>query len=290
MTSATCSTGFSSSCWWWSVVSMITSWAPTPSIRVKRPTFVRSVLPSMRRAGNLLDTTRTVHPGVLGAVPGARIAKISGGVCASLPSQNGQRSLSLASTASCLKSVGRAARSVAMMTQRREIGSLRNSGTEAPPRKIEPCGILLYPLPADGLGERPVVERVVLAGGRGPGEVGRHARLLDPTPGMGGPEGLQCPAQGLQHRRRVIGDKDKSVGGARGQRIWRGVDDRVGQPSGVADDRHRAIAEAVELVQSRGLVARRHEEEIGPSLDAMRQGGVKTEPDPRSLWVPARKV
>src|SRR5215510_10812921 len=85
----------------------------------------------MRSAGNLLATTRYDHPDVLGAEPGARPTRISGGVLLSLPGQNTQ-SPPRGTTASVLKSDGRRARSVEMMTQRPTTGSFRRSGTRSP--------------------------------------------------------------------------------------------------------------------------------------------------------------
>jgi len=115
-------------------VSTITSCAPTPSMRVNIPTPLRAVSPSMRRAGYLLDTTRTRHPGALAWLPSPRTLKISGGVCSSRPSQKGQRSRSAISSPNLpMKSVGRAARSVAIITQRRVMGSLRSSGNSVTP-------------------------------------------------------------------------------------------------------------------------------------------------------------
>jgi hypothetical protein len=61
-------------------------------------------------------------------VLGARRANISGGVPASLPSQNGQGALLWGAGAGGLKSLGRLARSLAMITHRPNIGSFLNSG------------------------------------------------------------------------------------------------------------------------------------------------------------------
>src|SRR3972149_10379240 len=84
-------------------------------------------LPSILNAGNLLDTTLTRHPFVLGGVPLSLYAIISGGVLSSLPSQNGQYP-PLIGCGSVLKSVGLIALSVAMITHRPEMGSFRSSG------------------------------------------------------------------------------------------------------------------------------------------------------------------
>src|SRR3989304_2647379 len=109
---------------------MITSWAPTPFIESNMPwpSLLRS--PSTARAGNLLGTTRTHQPGPLRELPGLRKASTSGGVICSLPGQKGQLSLSPWATGVCAaaKSLGLFARSVAMTTHSRVIGSLRNWG------------------------------------------------------------------------------------------------------------------------------------------------------------------
>jgi len=79
-------------------------------------------------AGNLLGTTRISHPGELGAAPGGRTAKISGGVLSSFPVQNGQN-VPGGSTSSrgMMKSPGRLPRSTEMITHRCWIGSCRSS-------------------------------------------------------------------------------------------------------------------------------------------------------------------
>ena len=48
----------------WSGVSMMTSCAPIPFMRSNMPSAWRFSVPSIPKAGNLLGTTRTVHPGV----------------------------------------------------------------------------------------------------------------------------------------------------------------------------------------------------------------------------------
>ena len=47
--------------------------------------------------------------------------------------------------------------------------------------------------------------------------------------------------------------------------------DTVVQPAGCSHNRHRTILQAVHLIQPRGFVARRHEEQIGSGLDFVRQ-------------------
>ena len=79
---------------------MMTSWAPIPLTRSNRPSPVRSSSPSIRRAGNLLGTTRRLQPGVSAGVPLERRAMISGGVLSSLPVQNGQKLPPLITTGS----------------------------------------------------------------------------------------------------------------------------------------------------------------------------------------------
>src|SRR5580658_4868038 len=99
-----------------------------PFIRSNMPSACRFRLPSMPRVGNLLGTTRTVHPPLSCDPPLGRYANTSGGVLLSFPVQNGQKPPFIF-TGSRVKSVGRLARSVEMMTHRPTIGSLRNSGT-----------------------------------------------------------------------------------------------------------------------------------------------------------------
>src|SRR4029453_9098776 len=89
----------------------------------------------MRRAGNLLATTRKDQPEVLAGESGGRPTRISGGVLSSLPGQKTQLP-PRATTGSVLKSDGRRARSVGMMTQRPTPGSFHRSGIAAPPPYI----------------------------------------------------------------------------------------------------------------------------------------------------------
>src|SRR3989442_2407445 len=89
----------------------------------------------MRSAGNLLGTTRSDQPGPSRVVSGGRTATISGGALSSLPVQN-THGPPRGRTGSMLKSVGRRARSVEMITQRPTTGSLRSSGTAAPERTV----------------------------------------------------------------------------------------------------------------------------------------------------------
>src|SRR5271167_1126375 len=99
-----------------------------PVILSNMPSAWRFRLPSIPSAGNLFGTTRTVQPSVsLEALLG-RYARTSWGVLLSLPGQNGQKPPFIF-TGSRLKSVGRLARSVEIMTHRPTIGSFRNSGT-----------------------------------------------------------------------------------------------------------------------------------------------------------------
>ena len=84
----------------------------------------------MRSAGNLLGTTRMVHPGVFGSVSTGRSARISAGVRASWPGQNDADAAHRAARRGAgAKSEGRRARSVEMITQRPTTGSFRSSGT-----------------------------------------------------------------------------------------------------------------------------------------------------------------
>src|ERR1035437_6830090 len=47
--------------------------------------------------------------------------------------------------------------------------------------------------------------------------------------------------------------------------------DRIRKTSGVAYDRNRGVAQAVHLIQTAGLIARRHEKNIAARLDQMSQ-------------------
>src|SRR5579884_158072 len=99
-----------------------------PFILSNMPSACRLRLPSIPSAGNLLGTTRTVHPEPSCPEPLGRYASTSEGVLFSLPAQNGQNPLFLG-TGSRTKSAGRLARSVEIMTHRPTMGSFLNSGT-----------------------------------------------------------------------------------------------------------------------------------------------------------------
>src|ERR1700687_3636550 len=127
-TSSTARSGSVASVAAWFGDSTITSCAPIPFILSNSPSPSRSSSPSMPSAGNLFGTTRMLQPGVLPPPPLRPYTRISGGVLASFPAQNGQFFASLATTLSRRKSLGRFPRSVEMITHRPVIGSLRNSG------------------------------------------------------------------------------------------------------------------------------------------------------------------
>src|ERR1700722_398759 len=110
---------------------MITSCAPTPFILSNRPSPSRSRSPSMPSAGNLLGTTRMLHPGVFLLPPLRPYTRISVGVLDSCPGQNGQFLPLEATTLSRRNSLGRLPRSVEIITQRPVIGSFRNSGKDS---------------------------------------------------------------------------------------------------------------------------------------------------------------
>jgi hypothetical protein len=81
----------------------------------------------MRRAGNLLETTRSVQPEVFAEVPFSLNARISGGVLSSFPSQRGQNP-PIDLDCSVTKSEGLLPLSVEMITHLPWIGSFLSSG------------------------------------------------------------------------------------------------------------------------------------------------------------------
>src|SRR5205085_1032700 len=116
---------------------MITSCAPMPFMRSYIPSARRSRFPSIPSAGYLFGTTRTDQPGLSRSPCPWRNARISGGVLASLPGQKGQNP-PFKTTVCRIKSLGRRARSVAIMTQRPVTGSFLSSGNSGPfPQKNE---------------------------------------------------------------------------------------------------------------------------------------------------------
>src|SRR5579884_2564906 len=277
----------------WSVcrgVSMITSWAPTPPMPSKTPSAVTSVDPSMRRAGYLFATTRTCQPGSSGFVPGRRIAAISGGVRASRPSQNGHVSEALACTSPRGKSVGRAARSVAMITHRRVTGSLRSSGTNLPPRGARRrsrlrahrvcCVQRCVLAPRSHPGARGQTVRVQIAARRAaPREILAHPRLLKLPPRARVPKHRDRSPHRVEARVGRVLLEHEAVGVAARERLRGGVHDRVGQPPGPAHDGNRAVPEAVELVEAGGLIPGGHEEDVRPGLDTVGERVVEPQGD-----------
>src|SRR5262249_37901830 len=88
-----------------------------------------------------------------------RKARISGGVLSSCPGQKGQTPV-VGGACSTLKSTGRRARSVAMMTQRPTMGSLRSSGNRHQldaDRGVEPLAVAEGDLAPDGQDHRSLV-------------------------------------------------------------------------------------------------------------------------------------
>src|SRR3990170_2346959 len=224
------------------------------------PSCERSVSPSMRRAGNLLLTTRTFQPGVLGAVPSRPTANSSGGVRLSRPSQKGHFSMSFSVISSCLKSVGLAARSVAIITQRRLIGSFRSSGTYALTSTripVSASGLRSPTRRSGGPGavpsQCPLVQVEIPARRPVPGEVRAHPLLLHAPPDRRRPVGLQRAAQRAPERLRRVRLEHEPVRRAPLQRLRSHVDDGIRESAGAADDRYGTVAQAVELVQPRGL-------------------------------------
>ena len=65
-----------------------------------------------------------------------------------------------------------------------------------------------------------------------------------------------------------------------------GIDDRVGKAADARDDRHAAIAQAVELGQPAGLEARRDEDRIGAALEEMRERLVIADDDADAARMP----
>src|SRR5918911_968683 len=161
---------------------MMTSCAPIPFMRSNIPSPMRSRPPSTCSAGNLLGTTRMSQPGPFGGPPFWRYDRISGGVSASCPAQNGQCSRPMMRARSKTKSFGRFWRSVAMITHRPVMGSLRSSGIECVLKNLHhgPSAVELnrhHVEPAGTLGD--VLAHDVVGGQP------RHAQLLQPRDRLG---------------------------------------------------------------------------------------------------------
>ena len=91
--------------------------------------------------------------------------------------------------------------------------------------------------------------------------VGPHAGELKRLPFLRVGEGGQGTGQGTEQRAgRVVLEQEP---------VSRG--DGVGEPPDLPDHRHRAVPQAVHLIQAARLVARGHQEEIGAAFDPMRQ-------------------
>src|SRR5579864_1995612 len=277
-TEASWSGAITPGCAAWSGVSTMTSCAPTPPMPSYMPSQVTSVEPSMRSAGYLFGTTRTCQPGVSGAVPGRRIAAISGGVVASRPSQNGQLADGAASGSPPLaKSLGRAARSLAMITQRRVMGSLRSSGTVSLRRGGVADGAGSGTDAGAPRGDRAPVRLDVPPGGAAPREVLSHTGLLQLLPDAAVAERAEGPLECLPQRGRLVRLEHESVGDPAHDGVRGRVHDRVRQPARLAHHRDGAVAQAVQLVEARRLVPGRHEEHVRAGLDAVGQRVVEPE-------------
>ncbi len=79
--------------------------------------------------------------------------------------------------------------------------------------------------------------------------------------------------------------KDEAGGRARVQRGRCCVDDGVGQTAGAAHHGQGAVTQAVDLIQAAGLEARRHQEDVGAGLDAVREVLVVTDVQTQLLSV-----
>ena len=59
---------------------------------------------------------------------------------------------------------------------------------------------------------------------------------------------------------------------------------RIRQPAGLAHDRHGAVAQAVDLVQTAGFVSRGHHERIAAGFDQVGEGDVVAVIETEFLW------
>ena len=101
-----------------------------------------------------------------------------------------------------------------------------------------------------------------------------HPGLLNPPPGPPILKDAQCPPQGTKQRlRRILVERKSSPHASCGVEVLH----RIREPAGRVDQRDRAVAQAVHLIQPARLEPRRHQEHVGAGLNEVRQRLV--EPD-----------
>src|ERR1700675_5082074 len=105
-----------------------------------------------------------------------------------------------------------------------------------------------------------------------PREILGHPVGLESAPGLWVTESLQRRADALQERLTSVLLK-LETGALAGFRFE--VLDGVVEADGGAHDRDGAVTQAVNLIESTGLVARGHEEHVRPGLDFVRERVVK---------------
>ncbi len=127
--------------------------------------------------------------------------------------------------------------------------------------------------------DRSFVHGDVVARRAVPGEILLHAVADEGAPQLVVAEGRHRALDRLQQGLRRVVLEHEPRRRAMLQRLGRHVDDGVRQPADAPDDRHRAEAHAVHLVQPAGLKPRGHEERVRPRFDLMGQGVVEAQVD-----------
>src|SRR4029079_13609392 len=118
-----------------------------------------------------------------------------------------------------------------------------------------------------------------------PGEVRLRGVALDVLPAARVAERRDRPLDGIDERFSLVLPELEPRPPV-GELV--GVDHRVFQPAGGADDRDVGVTQAVHLLEPARLVPRRHQEHVRPAFDEMRQALVEADARRRPLR-PARR-
>ena len=150
---------------------------------------------------------------------------------------------------------------------------------QRPQSPLAPCSPLpLSPCPLPCGPHQSFIQPHILRRAAVPRPVGPHAGPHQAAPGVGllAVE-VDAAPHGVEQGVGLVGDEDEAGGRAGRQGLRRRVHDRVGQAARRPHHRRRAVVHAVELVQARRLVEARHQEQVGPRLDLMRQRFVEAD-------------
>src|SRR3989304_1276489 len=122
---------------------------------------------------------------------------------------------------------------------------------------------------------RPLVQGDVFARGSVPRKILCHPSPDDRLPAAVIPIGDKRPPTGPHQFPRLVPVELETCPA---RRVFVRLNHGIRKPPGVPDDRHRSVLETLYLGETTGLILRRHEEDVRPGLDLVRQPVVEPEP------------